>query len=170
MLIVLGLIGVLSSVIMARYQSFDSTTLLRNLAFEVALSVREAQIMTISTSNQGGSIQTSFGVYFTAASNNFVIFADKNGNDVYESATEFIKTVSLPQGASVKRLCVNTDSGMKSCDRASVTVTFDRPHLNTSIKSTPSATIQSAEIELQSRRGGVRTVIIDKSSRIEVAP
>ena len=74
--VVIAIIGFVSVVVIARYRDFDSTSILKNLAYEVALSVREAQIMTVSTSNIGGVSQTSYGIAFTADSNAYVLFSD----------------------------------------------------------------------------------------------
>lgn len=90
MLAVLSIFAVLSSVTILNYNKFRSETILTNMAYEVALSIREAQIYGVSArgSRAEGSTTPSFsvpyGVYLSENSGQYYVFADTgdgNGND-----------------------------------------------------------------------------------------
>src|SRR6202012_1868912 len=91
---------------------FDSSTLLRSLAYSVALSVRQAQVYgtsvlgtATSQSNCATGVSGSYalsncyasayGIYFNSASSGqYILFADLDGNGKY-TAGENVKVFTL---------------------------------------------------------------------------
>lgn len=173
MVVVIAIIGFVFAVVVARYRDFDSTSILKNLAYEVALSVREAQVMTVSTSNIGGGNilqnqgQNSYGINFTANSATYELFSDSDGDNIYDSG-ELIKLITMTQGAKISALNERwSDETLHSITTA--TIAFDRPHLDTSfVTSSNSLNIIEVLVTVQSPRGATRTVRILKSGRIQV--
>ena len=86
LMVVVGIMLVMTSVLLLRQQKFDSATLLRSLAYSIALSVRQAQVYGSSVRENttgGGSFSTSYGVYISTADlTHYYLFAD-NGDGVY---------------------------------------------------------------------------------------
>lgn len=174
-LIVVAIIGFLTAVVVARYRDFDSTTVLKNLAYEIALSVREAQVMTISASNlgAGGTLQTegqnSYGIMFNENSGSYVLFNDLNENNQYNSGSELVKLVTITQGATITRLVEQRAGSGTEYPITNATITFDRPHLDTTfVTSSGSNNVVEVTLTVTSTRGGQRLVHIARSGRISV--
>lgn len=173
-LIVVAIIGFLTAVVVARYRDFDSTTVLKNLAYEIALSVREAQVMTISSSNLGGGGaplavgQNSYGISFSENSGSYIIFNDSNENDQY-SAPELVKLITITQGATITDLVEYRSGSGAAHSITDATITFDRPHLDTTFTtSSGSNNVVEVVLTVTSSRGGERLVHIARSGRISV--
>lgn len=177
-IVVITIIGFVSSVVIARYRDFDSSAILKNLAYEVALSVREAQVMTVSASNLGGGGvlqnqgQNSYGVHFTADANTYVLFNDFGDtatppNNVYDGG-EMVKLITLTQGAKILELHELRSGEATLYPITYATIAFDRPHLDTSfVTSSNSNNVTEIIATVSSPRGATRTVKILKSGRIE---
>src|SRR3569832_1656292 len=85
LLVVISIMLILTSIFVLRQQRFQSSTLLRSLAYSVALSVRQAQVYGTSIrENVVGAFDTSsaakaYGVYFSSGSTgSYILFADAN--------------------------------------------------------------------------------------------
>lgn len=102
-LLVVSLIIVLvTGVILFRQQAFNSSTLLRSLAYSVALSVRQAQVYGVSVREQTGvggmgtgSFAKGYGVRFNnvgctgdGVPHSYQLFSDINGNSLVDSGEE----------------------------------------------------------------------------------
>jgi prepilin-type N-terminal cleavage/methylation domain-containing protein len=173
LLVVLFIIGVMSTVVIAQYNNFDSISVLRNLAYEVALSVREAQVLTISTSNItntgfANSGQNSYGIHFVESSQTYTIFVDNDADDVFDtSPNETVKSYTLSQGASITK--VAAIAGGSTHYPVTADITFTRPHLDTTFVTNPAYSgITEVVIEVTSRRGGSKKIHVHKSGRIWV--
>jgi prepilin-type N-terminal cleavage/methylation domain-containing protein len=83
LLVVLGIIGVLTSVVITSRGSFNKTILLTNTAFDIALTIRSAETFGLGSRATIGSIANAgYGVHFTATpttpGTSFTLFADTN--------------------------------------------------------------------------------------------
>lgn len=56
----IAVVAVISALILARYGAFNSTVLLKNQAFEIALDIREAQALAVSVKGGDGGSGTEF--------------------------------------------------------------------------------------------------------------
>lgn len=86
MIVVLAIFGLLSSVTLYNYGDFDRNITVTNLAYELALTIREAQSYSLSVKSEKGNFRINYGVSFfldgsTNANQSFVFFADKSGAD-----------------------------------------------------------------------------------------
>ncbi len=173
--IVLSIVGFLTAVVIAQYRNFDSTTVLRNLAYEVALSVREAQVMTISTSNLGGGGtlltegQNSYGIYFTENSGTYAIFNDHDSDNEYDPSSELVKLITITQGAQITSIVERRANDPDDHPVEWASVSFDRPHLDTTFTTYSGSTnVVELVVTVTSNRGGDRKVHIARSGRISV--
>ncbi|HMP67538.1 MAG TPA: type II secretion system protein [Candidatus Paceibacterota bacterium] len=88
MLLVIGIFGILTSVVIFNYGNFNKNVIMSNLAYEVALEIRQAQVFSLGTrasgDNSGDGVRdafdTRYGVYFNTGQSggdrSFVSFAD----------------------------------------------------------------------------------------------
>lgn len=183
LLISIGIIAFISSIVLLKYSSFDSTVLLKNAAYEVALALREAQAKSVSGSHQGGDASFPFGVTFTPDSKNYTIFRYASATDlspyydVSESDPDLasnISTTSMERSMLVTDVCI--DTGSIFCSAEGVTrldVSFRRPEFRAlfyAIKDgAPQTNIQSAKIKVGSSNGGnVFVVEVTRLGQISV--
>jgi prepilin-type N-terminal cleavage/methylation domain-containing protein len=174
LLIVISIVGIISVGVLATYRDYDSQTLLRNTAYEVALSVREAQILGISTSPYGDTasedaFERTYGLHFEENSSTYYVFVDLNNNETFDGTDATIKTVRIANNIMVSGICVMeiNDDDCESVDSADVT--FRRPHLRGVITtSPPSVDPDQVHVTLRSAKGNEREVQISHAGRISV--
>lgn len=187
MLVAVAIFAIISSVLLANYPEFRSRAALDNMAHQVALEFREAQVFGISVRGQaiqGQEAQTAFnsyGVYIGEALPStglpeLIVFGDKNNDKIYDSrASETLTTFRLTSGENISQVCTNvnitnyrSDIGL-NCNVAGATqrtepivVMFTRP--------SPSAVfyngngevidrVQSVTLELSNRAGNYKRAI-----------
>ncbi len=81
MLAVLAIFSILTAIVVFNYAKFRSDTILTNMAYEVALSIREAQIYGVSArssvSGETADFTNAYGIYIpTIPTNAYYLFSD----------------------------------------------------------------------------------------------
>ena len=84
MLVVMGIVAILMSVIVFNYQNANSKSILKNVAYDVALSIREVQSIGLGAKKYSvgstPSFNTPFGAQFNSGRDGYMIFADEDDN------------------------------------------------------------------------------------------
>jgi len=182
LLISIGIIAFISSIVLLKYSSFDSTVLLKNAAYEVALALREAQAKSVSGSHQGGDANFPFGVTFTPDSKNYTIFRYASAidpspyYDVSESDPDLasnISTTTMERSILVTDVCINDGGVDDDCDIDRLDVSFRRPEFRAlfyAVKvGVPQSNIQSAKIKVSTpNRENVFVVEVTSLGQISV--
>ena len=196
LLVVGAIIIIITTLFLLRQSKFDSSTILRSLAYSIALSMRQAQVYGVSVqgSSQGSSVTyaSGYGLYFSAASPvSYILFADFNNNGQYNSG-EDIKAFSLNNGYRISEICAlnslkncsgqDDSTGAKTIDTLSVV--FRRPNPDACISTTalpplpspgsgsgvcgPGATqtFASAYIQINTQNGTTRSVTVSNTGAI----
>lgn len=139
LLVALTIMTIVTTVVLARHQSFNGAVLLRNQAYDVAFTIRQAQQLAVSASSgtSDPSLRQSYGVHVDITNNTYHIFQDVNLNGLYEDATD---TVVGP----VKKLDprFNFRSALTCCGGGgqaqavqwSLAVTFVRPNFDAYVR------------------------------------
>jgi prepilin-type N-terminal cleavage/methylation domain-containing protein len=177
MLAVLAIFGVMTSVVIFNYGKFTSDTILTNMAYEVALTIREAQIYGVSVRNPvtGGIQPTSFsvpyGVHFDSGSNVYYLFADKvpvtpdgifnNVNCV--TSTECVTPYTLQRNVIISEVRKNCSPDM---DGNGLNISFKRP--NPEARFDNAININSSDIELTAPDGAKIYVVVRSNGQIYV--
>lgn len=147
LLVTLAISILMVSAVLFRFDSFDSVVVLKSIAYEIALTVREAQVFAVSASGDtSGTFDTPYGVYIDSNSpNNYIFFEDSNNNLQYESGTDtIIETYTMNAKYQVSDLCVNS-----TCSKNSVSIVFQRPNFDPTITSSlPETNPISATIQV----------------------
>jgi prepilin-type N-terminal cleavage/methylation domain-containing protein len=120
LMIVLGIIVLISMVLLLSNQRFNSSILLRNLAYQIGLSVREAQLYGVAVGNSNVSANclaltgeqskfcASFGIYLdTSLDDRYALFADGNNNGVYDTSgsDSIVRNYLTQYGFRISNLC-----------------------------------------------------------------
>lgn len=175
LLAVLGVIVLVSTIIFANNSRFGGKMVLENLAYEIALTIRQVQSYGISVIRfeKTGAFEGAYGIYFNANTNaskkSYVIFADRKPQSglrdgKYGGASERIQLVNFNSGYQVNALYVNDCA----VEVKVLQITFERPSPNAVILG-DGALFDDACIELKSpRRDFTARVHVYRSGQIAV--
>ena len=100
LIVVLGIIGMLSLIVLTSQNTFNKTITLVNTAYDIALSFRSAQTYGLgSRVTASGIANTPYGVHFDSGTNNsYIFFADVS-----------------PLGSTGTANCLNSSSDRPDC-------------------------------------------------------
>lgn len=193
LLVVMGIFVLISILILANYSRFNSATLLTDLAYDVAISVREAQVYGVSV--QGltqGAIQNfnvAYGMHFDTIANTpcpnpltcFFLFADTNNNLQYDAGDTPVQVYSAGLNHHISKICV-TDSSGTYCSTdtlnpvTAVDIVFKRPNPDANIQAEfalsgySASPFSQATVTVNSPNGGeTRTVTVYVTGQISIA-
>ena len=142
LVVVMGILVAISAIVLVNYNRFGSQTLLRNLAYDIALSVREAQVYGISArSFQGSNFAAGHGVFFDLNDGDdfFFLYTDVNGDNFFSSASsEWVETYTIGRGYRVDRLCVPSRES-ENCSITTLDMLFKRPEPDAIIRASSGA-------------------------------
>lgn len=177
LLLVLSVMTILTAVFLLQQQRFDSSTLLRSLAYSIALSVRQAQVYGTSVREFDGTFDTSYGLYFNSSTpGSYVLFADINKNGSYDPATENLKTFTLGSKFAISDICA-VEGSARSCATGGVnggtqiqwlTIYFTRPNPDARFKTEDGVDYSSAYIQIIGKSGATRSVDVSLTGQITV--
>jgi prepilin-type N-terminal cleavage/methylation domain-containing protein len=152
MMVAVGIFSIISAVVLFNYANFNSNLLVTNLAYEIALSIRQAQVYGLSVKQQVGesdSTKYAYGVYFSVDAGNteredsFTLYADAVSNNRYDGegyTGECTGTESADGDICMNRLTMRGNTriinycvsgGGTSCstkDEGGVSILFQRPN------------------------------------------
>jgi prepilin-type N-terminal cleavage/methylation domain-containing protein len=189
LLAVTAIIVLVSAVILANNNRFGGSVLLENLAYDMALSIRQAQVYGIAVARFGtgtNAFQNGYGMHFdTSNPSTYILFADTQGTGVYNSSaspSEIVTLTNIDRGYQIAKLCAPEGSDVACTGGTQVTsldVLFKRPEPDAYISSNGTPTFangqvnqgalnSNARIVLESPRGDLKSVIVDISGQISV--
>jgi len=184
MLVVMGIFVVVTSVTLASNSRFGGNITLETLAYDIALSVRQAQVYGIAVrrSDLGTSaFDRAYGVHFNMASpQTYQLFADLYpGDGLYSCPTpsdpntcELVQNTTMQGGFSIVDLCVRPINQPEMCSSTSgfskVNIVFKRPEPDAFIRTDGVTTYEQARIVLGSPQGTRADVLVELAGQISV--
>ncbi|MFZ2253269.1 MAG: type II secretion system protein [Minisyncoccia bacterium] len=189
LLISIAIIGIVTSLVLVKYSSFDSTVLLKGAAYEIGVTLREVQIKALSHSRNGTTVESfnyPYGVTFTPLSKTYSVFRyattsariPRFVDTSYASYPELIQSFTLDRSMQVEAVCI-TVSGVEDCTTPTrLDVSFRRPEFTslfyvtrTGFPDTPQPTVESAKIKVNSTSGGsgVFWIVVNLFGQISVS-
>ncbi|MFH0804357.1 MAG: type II secretion system protein [Candidatus Zambryskibacteria bacterium] len=151
-------------------------------AYELALMIRQAQIYSLGvredTGGSGNKFNVGYGVYIDEdlPSNQYIFFADRNGDKAYNSGEMIGGAISLTRGVTIEKFCGAT--GPKPCNNDTgplnqLVITFFRPEPKANIAllnpgGGSGGTNPPATIYLKSVGGRVSSVKVEDNGQISV--
>lgn len=182
LLVSIGIFTLITSVAVMNHSRFNGSIVLTNLAYEIALSVREAQFYGITV--RGASTASSdpllpvrfdsgYGIHFDTASDaaSYVLFEDKEPKDRVYNAGEAIETYRIQKGNRIGRICIQGSCTLPGDFASVVDVTFQRPNPDSYITANGATSPRygKAEVCVRSPNGTYRKVVIESTGQISVA-
>ncbi len=164
MTIVIAIFGLLTVVVVVKYGDFTSNLLISNMAYEVALTTRQAQVYGVGVRGyEADGVATDFsypyGVYFNlndgsgaelGQTKNFILFADRDDNKMCDSGfkgasydpctcapgDECVDLFSMQRNIRLTEIRLGSGSGCLNDGGpiTSVAVSFKRPSPEARIK------------------------------------
>jgi prepilin-type N-terminal cleavage/methylation domain-containing protein len=180
LIVVAAIVTIISALILANNTKYGARVLLQNLAYSIALSVRQAQVYGISVHSAGANIfNVGQGIHFDSNASTYYTFADTSPtNGVYDSGEE-VKTMSIGNGFKVSTLCI----GSPVCANVtSINIIFIRPEPDAWINPTgclaanpPTTSSETcltssaaAQITVLSPKGDTKKIIVSQNGQISV--
>ena len=173
LLVVMGIMIVITTLVLARYSQFNGVILLRDLAYDVALSFREAQVYGISGRSDSGVFAYRYGVYINkGAPTQYILFGDSNNDSAYES-NEVVTAYTMRTGYGISEICAHTTAGVNKCAStgglSTLTVMFKRPEPDAIIRSDVVGDVYTdATVTMLSPAGATRSVTVTSTGQIAV--
>ena len=189
LLISCGIIAIISSIVLLKYSAFDSTVLLKGTAYEIALTLRDAQVKSVSAARSGSEADAfnfPYGVTFTPGQKTYTAFRYKHATnspyyDIAETdpdVAEDIQQFTIGRSMQVSDICY-TISNTETCHSTDSTftrldVSFRRPEFKALFYAERGATdysttITSAKIKVNSTQGaGIFIITVSKLGQISV--
>jgi prepilin-type N-terminal cleavage/methylation domain-containing protein len=175
---VVGIFAIITTVVMIKFSTFNNKILTTNLAYDIALSIREAQTFGVNVRgfDTGNTVvfDYAYGVHFNESSDTtYTFFIDLNGNGKFESNNETVDVFTLRGGHRIERLCRTTGASVTSCSDTTPSfndlyITFKRPEPDAVIKSNGSTLYQSASIRVTSPQGIDREIQVHSTGQISI--
>ncbi len=120
LLIVISIIGIMSTVVFVNYSNFNRTFALERSMNQTAQGIRKVLEKTMSAEIPkdiaSGDFKGGYGVFFEEGKNSFVIFIDKNNNAIYTAADEILEIINLEPGVKIERVSLEGDINCNNND------------------------------------------------------
>jgi prepilin-type N-terminal cleavage/methylation domain-containing protein len=145
---------------------FNGTVLLTNLAYEIALSIRQAQVYGITVrEGSSGAFDSGYGIHFDPANPaSYLLFEDRAPRNRIYDAGEELETFSISKGNGIRKVCADGACGSSVLD-----ISFIRPNPDAYIKSVGSGSPSgTATICVSSPQNERRRVIVESTGQISV--
>ena len=176
LIVVVAIFGVITVIVLVGHASFRSSIILGNLAYDVALSVRQAQSFGLGVRGFGTGTEqfnVAYGIHFDSGSNNsYILFVDQNRNGQYDGVSELIQLFTLARGYTIGNFCGGFSTGGEKCGPLNLNfldIVFDRPEPDALFLSSATTDIyNSARISVHAPQGGERNIIIGVTGQISV--
>ncbi|MEK7179017.1 MAG: prepilin-type N-terminal cleavage/methylation domain-containing protein [Patescibacteria group bacterium] len=130
LLVTVSIFVIVAGVVLVNFPSFSSRIALENLAHEIALVVRQAQVFGVASREfgPGSGIFPTHGAHFDISANtSFTLFADTNENGLYGGSGELIETLRIQRGNVISSLCGYATASSPCTSLDTLHITFTRP-------------------------------------------
>ena len=182
MMVVVAIIIIVTSVILLKQSKFSSDILVTNAAYEVALSIRQAQVYGISSKQTTSNLNAGYGIYLDNAliggsPSSFEVYSDNDPSYPFNFVTNnseyaVVDNPNLTQGQTIKRFCVVGGTTGNACSDSSLTklnIGFIKPKPEAIIHDSGSNTSAAAIIVIASALGDkCRVVRVTSIGQISV--
>lgn len=195
MMIVVAIVGIMTSIVVWNYGDFRSGIIVTNMAYEVATSIREAQLYGLGVrgaAQEGGGYDYggTYGAIFHTGQTVYQVFRDENQDGLCGDGCacaggtgECVEQVGMLQNVAVAQVCAasNVDSQatlLASCaDKDTLSVSFTRPQPESAIRAGQSGVLANPPPDSGYAAGGIvlrggthcRLVTIYQSGQVSVS-
>jgi prepilin-type N-terminal cleavage/methylation domain-containing protein len=122
LMVSISIIALVSAIIVTRQSAFNGAVLLRNQAYEIAFTIRQAQQLAVSG---GDAAQRRYGVYFntdTANQHTYRLFADSDDDGFFDASEQIGQTGRLDSRFEIRDVSPGSSNQLA--------ITFMRPNFD----------------------------------------
>ncbi len=174
-----GILVVITLVVLVKQSAFGGNVLVGALAYDVGLSIRQAQVFGLSVREFGagtGMFNIGYGVHFDIDNpTSYQLFVDMDKNKTFNTNDGTKEVFSISRGFSIAQICGTTVSSVELCSNTgnitTLDITFIRPDPDAFIRIDGNATTvyKSARIVVQSPQGKKREVTVESTGQISIS-
>lgn len=189
LLVTIVIFVLLTSIVLFSQNSFNNSILLNNLAYDISLTIKQAQTYGVSVREASSTSATpfpSYGVYFNIdkssaqylTPSDFIIFAYPkigplpffNGsNNCPSDDSQCVQKYSIRNGSYISSLCAGSENNCLNTSQ--LIILFQRPKPDAFIYTDNNSSIQAgnyAKITISSATGATTSVVITSIGQIYV--
>lgn len=168
LLVSVGIFTLITTAAVFNNAQFNGNVVLSNLAYEVALSVRQAQFYGITVKQSStNTFDAGYGISFNVSTpTSYLLFEDKPTPNKTYDAGEALETYVMRKGNFISKICLSQSGACSSYP--SVDISFVRPNPEAYIRHAGSF-YSKAEICVSSPGGNKRKVVVESTGQISVA-
>lgn len=174
LLVSIAIVAIISSVVVANYWSFSRNIELKDLTYEVALTLRQAQVFGVNVKMFEGVFDLGYGVHFdnSYSGTKYILFADKDRDLKYGIGDGIEEEFNLYGGYIIQDVCALTIAGVEKCLSTSLThvdIVFDRPELEANFSTNISEAYKSVTVTIEASDGRTQEVDVGITGFIKVS-
>lgn len=117
MLVAITIMSLVAAVVVYNYSKFNSDIEITNLAYRMALAVREAQVYSISVKQYVGAtdpFKVPYGLHFSEKTpDSFILYADADDNGLYTSSGDDTECDVGPGSECVEKVVIGRNNRIK---------------------------------------------------------
>ena len=187
MVVSIGIFAFMTAFLVAKYGTFNQSVLLTNLAYDTAITIRNAQASALNVQGAASttgvsslSFTNAYGVHFGGAVpvNQFVYYVNTapTGSTpvmTYGPNTQTLTVYTMQAGNTITSVCTQQENPCLAADAAtSLDIAFQRPNPDAIITAYSAAngttTPAYAQISITAADGSVRMVSVRSTGQISV--
>ena len=169
LLVSISIFTVITTMAVYNHSQFNGSVLLTNLAYEVGLSIHQAQFYGISVrQNAATAFDSGYGIHFDPASpTSYILFEDKAGgvSHARDAGDLDLQVFAISKGNKINKVCVNG-----TCGQLAVDITFLRPNPDAYFTQGGSGSLIGGKVDVcvKSPQGTARRVTVESTGQISI--
>lgn len=196
LMVAIAIFMIITSILVVSQRSFGGSLLITNLAYDVALTIRQAQVYGISVRKVAGVVDPveqfnrSYGIHMALNDGYYILFADADDNNKYDTAAnsatgclasppsghfpECVSFFKIEKGNYIKQFCANTDcAGLSTNEKIdTLEILFHRPEPEPTVRGYKSGSsggsYSSASVVVASPSGLTKTICVSPAGQISI--
>ena len=163
LLVTISILIVVSGLVFFNQSRFHSNILIENLAYEISLTIRQAQSYGLQTKESEGGFSAGYGVRFDVTENDkFIFYADKDGNHIYDTNDVIVDELKMTNKNKINKLCASANCSEGEVDM--LNIAFIRPDPDAYINTNK----EIGEIYIISARGEQEKITVNEIGQISI--
>jgi len=168
LLVSIAILVIVSGIVFFNQSGFNNNVLLENLAYEISLTIRQAQSYGLqSKETKIGAISTfeaGYGVYFDLANpDKLVLYLDENEDHIYDLGETEVDSLKITGGSEITKLCAGVD-----CNVTKLSISFIRPDPTAYISNNNAFLESTGKITITSKKNEEKVISINRLGQISI--
>jgi len=169
LLVSIAIIVIVSGIVFFNQSGFNNNVLLENLAYEISLTIRQAQSYGLQSRETGtgtDDFTAGYGVYFDLDNpDKLVLYLDEDKNHIYDynSGEDEVDSLKITSGSEITKLCAGLD-----CSARELSISFIRPDPTAYINKNNDSSESTGKITITSKKLEEKVISINRLGQISI--